>query len=395
MNLSSYFHGVCIINIKGYSLNRLINICINNNLNYKVKQKKLDFLFYIPYKEKNRFLLYVNKLNLSYEIIKEKGFPMLYCRFKVRYWVLLFLLLLIGVLHKFSLYIWKIDVIGTSNYTSEQISNYVSAKLIPFGTEKKNINCNELEEALRIKYNNLGWINCFIEGTKLTIEVLETVPIDKNIENKTACNIVAIKDATISEAIATSGYLIVEKGMEIKKGDILVTGVMPIYNDYGEEQGTKYCAANGSIYGIVAYDYKDSIQLMQNINIPIISHSKYSVFFGGVAVDLSFDQNDNTITEYKQFKIGQTYLLPVSICKKKNVKYKEKTIEITQDEAKQIANNHLQKYIYDLRKKGVEIIQNNVKIQVVNGHCIANGQIICKEQIGIAVPIDCDSQGEE
>ena len=49
----------------------------------------------------------------------------------------------------------------------------------------------------------------------------------------------------------------------------------------------------------------------------------------------------------------------------------------------------------ELRKKGVEIIQNNVKIHIVNGRCIASGQIICKEQIGIAVPIDGESRGEE
>ena len=57
--------------------------------------------------------------------------------------------------------------------------------------------------------------------------------------------------------------------------------------------------------------------------------------------------------------------------------------------------DNLQNYISELRKKGVEIIQNNVKIHIVNGRCIASGQIICKEQIGIAVPIDGESRGEE
>lgn len=394
MNWGYYLKGISIIAVTGDNLNRLINLCSLNNIHYKLQKTKSSYQFFIPYKEKEDLLTYIHKLGLSYEIIEEKGFPILYFKYKVRYWVLLLCVLFVCVLYKFSLYIWNIEVVGTSNYTSEQILNYVRTNSVPFGSKKKSINCNKLEEALRLQFNNLGWINCSIEGTKLTIEVLETIPPNNYKINTEACNIVAIKDATVYDAIATSGYLVTEKGMEVKKGDVLITGVIPVYSDYGDVQGTKYIAANGTVYGMVTYEYKDIIPLLETVNIPQKGKSIYSIEIGGFSLNVPA-YNKNTITEHHQIKIGKTYYLPISICKKTKVTYEDKTIELTEENAIQIANENLQKYMQDLRKKRVEIVQNNVKIHIVNGQCVSNGQIICKEQIGIAIPIDCENQGEE
>ena len=391
----SYIKGSSIFEISGENRNRLINVCTKNDILLLVKYKLNKCLFYVHFKDKDRFLIYVKKLGLHYKLIKEKGLPILYYKYKVRYWVFVFLIGFALLLWKFSLYIWNIKVIGTSNYTSEQILKYVSTYEVPIGTKISEIDCTLLEKSLRQKYDNLGWINCYITGTQLTIEVLETIPPMEAKSNDSPCNIIAIKNATITDAIATSGYLLVEKGMEVSKGDTLITGILPIYNDYGEEQGTRFIAANGYVYGLVTYEYKDIINKNQVQKIATKNKTKYSISLGSIHL-FDFDKGKtNIVTEYKQLKIGKAYYLPISLCKKEYTTYIEKTVCLSDQELKNQSMDNLQNYILELRKKGVEIIQNNVKIHIVNGRCIASGQIICKEQIGIAVPIDGESRGEE
>lgn len=394
MKLFSLFGGYSVIKIDGNNINRLVNICSTKNIAYTIKNSDKACFIKVHYKDRHILFFYIQKLGMSYTIKKEKGIWFVLARYKIRYWILIFTIIVSMLVWKFSLYIWKIEVKGTNNYTKEQILNYVSTYEVPLGTKRKAIDCKKLERALRLKYNALGWINCYIEGTKLTVEVLETVPQTYATINEVPCNIVAAKDATVRDAIATSGYLLVENGMQVKKGDILITGVMPIYNDYGEKQGTQFLAANGSVYGNVKYDYKDTVFLEQTIEAPKEKKVKYSIFFGGIAINNSKRQ-ENKLIEYKQLKIGKTYYLPIVFCKEKIMEYQANTIELSEEQAKKEATNHLQEYMYRLRKKGVEIIQNNVKIHIVNGRCIASGHFLCKEQIGIAVPIDCSSQGEE
>lgn len=395
MDLGSVCKGKCIIEVSGNNINRLINICNVNNILYKLSYMNSCIQFCITYSDKDKFLEYIKKLDLNYKILKERGIPILYFKYKVRYWVLLFLVSTILLLYKFSLYIWKIEIVGTSKYTSEEILEYVCTRLSPIGTKKSTIDCNELEAKLREYYTDLGWINCSIDGTKLTVEVLETIPPNYVEDNKTACNIISTKNAVIYDTIVTNGYLVAEKGMEVKKGDVLITGIMPIYNDYGEEQGTRCCPANGNVFGIVSYDYEDTIDINETIQIPVKSKSRYSIEIGKLSFEFPNKQSDNTITEYKQLKIGKTYYLPITVCKRTNIKYKENVVHLTEENAKAMANDNLQKYMMELRKKGVEIIQNNVKIHIENDRCIAIGQIICIEKIGIAVPIDCEDQGED
>lgn len=393
MKYISFINGTIVFLISDKAINRLINICTKNNLLFVVKNQKNGYLFYIPFREKTRFISFLDKLLIDYKIIKEKGIPILYFKYKIRYWVLLFLSIILIVLWKFSLYIWCIEITGTTNHTREELLEYVSKILVPLGTKKSEIDCNRIEEELRQKYVDLGWIDCSVEGTKLKICVLETIPQDNKQLNTSPCNIIANKDSTVYEAIATNGYLLVEKGKNVKKGDVLITGIMPKYNDYGEETGTRYEAANGTIYGIVSYNYNNVIDLEQTIKYPIKEKTIYSICLGGLL--LSKEDIENTFTEYRQFKIGKTYYLPIAICKKKVINYSEKHIHLTETEAKELANVNLQKYIEDLRKKSVVIMQNNVKIHIENGQCIAVGQILCKEQIGIAIPINCEDQGEE
>ena len=47
----------------------------------------------------------------------------------------------------------------------------------------------------------------------------------------------------------------------------------------------------------------------------------------------------------------------------------------------------LQNYIENLRKKGVEILENNVTIKCDENRCIASGTLVVREKIGVPDPL--------
>lgn len=77
--------------------------------------------------------------------------------------------------------------------------------------------------------------------------------------------------------------------------------------------------------------------------------------------------------------------------------YETKTY--TEEEARKKQEQLLQTYIADLKKKGVEILENNVTIECKDGECLASGILVVREILGAAEtfgnPGRDDSENEE
>ena len=60
----------------------------------------------------------------------------------------------------------------------------------------------------------------------------------------------------------------------------------------------------------------------------------------------------------------------------------------TQEEADAIAQQHLSEFLEKLRKKGVQIVENNVKIGIDGDFCKAAGKLLIEEKIGARTPTE-------
>ena len=82
---------------------------------------------------------------------------------------------------------------------------------------KSKVDCEELEEQLRKDFEDIAWISCSLEGTKLSIEITETLNVFTDTSMKEPCNIIASKDCTISDIVTASGTPVVTAGTDVKK----------------------------------------------------------------------------------------------------------------------------------------------------------------------------------
>ena len=164
-------------------------------------------------------------------------------------------------------FIWLIDINGNSLITDSTILTYLEDQGASFGTKKKVIDCEQLEESLRTEYPDIIWASVRLKGSKMTIDLQENLITGETDTSKQtakpegAYDIVAEKDAIISSIVTRRGTPNVKTKSKVKAGDILVSSRLDIYNDSNEITSHVYVTADADILGQTVYTYQDSFPL--------------------------------------------------------------------------------------------------------------------------------------
>lgn len=182
----------------------------------------------------------------------------------------------------------------------------------------------------------------------------------------------------------------VSVGDTVKKGDLLVKGELEILDDSGEVSGYQYCASDADIFLKTSYEYREKIRLKrkekhysgkekQKIGLRV---GKWQMYLPGAGKKMeTFD----TVTEMHPLCIFQNFYLPVSFEKQQFFEYTYETVTLTEEEASAMAEKDLYDFLNKIQEKGVQIFENNVKIEFDTNYCIAKGSVILIEKAGKSV----------
>ena len=277
-----------------------------------------------------------------------------------------------------------ISITGGSKHTPESLIKFLDENQIHTGMRKSTIDCKAIEDKIRLSYNDIGWVSAEIRGTRLIIKITETnmpAPAQKAQEPS---HIIASKDAIIKSIITQTGEPKVKPGDIVKKGDILVSGVLEIMDDFDEIINKKPVIANASIRCKSYYDYKDSFS-MDYIEKKFTGKTKKSYYLSFSDKKLflynprySYDNYDIIIDEVK-IHITDTFYLPFRYGSLKAIEFEKSCKKYTKDQAIEIAKARLYRYIEKLIEKDVSIIENNVTISIIDNRCVTQGRIIVEE----------------
>lgn len=398
--IMKWLRGFLIITISGSAQDRFLNICSRNNIiMWNVKPTENGTNVYISRRNYKQMLPYAEKTGVELKINDKRGLPFFFYKYRKRKCFALCLLLCICTIYAFTLFIWDINISGETVYTKEQIRQDIIDNYISLGTFKRNVDCAKLEKELRERYDQIAWISCEIKGTQLNISLTETIEPHMIRESETPCNIIAVKGGLVTDIITRSGTAVVSGGDEVKKGDILITGVVNIYNDFDELLDTQYLPSSGDVYAIIEYQYEDSFSMEYYDKEYEQKECKYyGIGFGEnffMPIQPKSEKNVELVTEDKKLVLAGDFYLPVSVRRTITRKYTPVLKKYTEEEARDKARRRQEVFLSDLRKKGVEILENNVTINIVNGNCVASGVIVARELIGVPSEITIIEQEGE
>ena len=350
-------------------------------------ENEISFMTGLRNKRRVRELLDRSRnVGIRYDI-ELMGLPRLLYLYRKRMGLAAGILLSIVLLMLSGMFVWTIDIRGNIRLTDGEVremlrrSGFYEGMLIS-DSDADRIRVNVINDHPEISY-----ITFFISGTHALVTVSEReLPPDTSKDNN-PYNLVAKRDGVITGSVVSEGMTVVKKGDFVKKGDLLVSGIV-------ELQTTSYKAvhAKGEVY---AQTYREF-----SVDIPYSSFEKEytgrekykrSIDILGFDIPL-FLSPDSGYEKYDAFKRTENAVLwdcirlPFRINETLFAEYETKLCHFTREEAEKKAFDAYKKYIerelnvYEKIKEEVEVTETDNGIEL---RCM----LWCIEDIALQKPI--------
>lgn len=397
-----YTGGYLRIRLVGFSPERFLNLCMANQIViWDLRYQDNGYQFLVTVKDYRRVRPLVKKAQVHLRIMGRYGLPFflhqnrrrkLYAAGVAAFFLILFIM---------SRFIWNITLDGNYHFTDDTLLHYLDSLDIRYGTVKSGIDCDALEESIRSQYPEIIWVSARISGTRLMIkvkenEVMGTIPVRED----TPQDLVADKSGVITRMVVRRGKAQVAVGDAVEAGQVLVSGTIPIYNDAEELVNCQYVHADADIYAQTEAGYTEKLSRFvteRSYNGKVRHGLRLRV--PGLTFLWMLPSGKETLWEmtgrYQQVTVCGDFYLPVWIDQITARQYENYERTRTQSELEIIKNQINDSKIQNLLEKGVQIIENNVKILDKSSGWEIQGSFILEEKVGTGQDIPQNMNEEE
>lgn len=381
--------GILRIKLTGYSPERFLNLCNARNIPiWDLLYQEDGYVFWMTLGGFLRVRPLVRKSQVRLRVLERAGLPFFLRRNRKRAGFAAGVCVCGISLYLLSLFIWDIQIEGNRRYTDEMITNYLQSAEITWGMLKSRVDCEGLEASLRDYFPEVTWAAARVSGTRLLIsvkenEVLSSIPQ----KDETPCNLVASRSGVIAEITVRQGKAQVKAGDAVEEGQVLVSGVIPIYDDSEAVKNIRYVHADADITAYTQYAFSENFSRIYPAQAET-GRKKWGVFLqigrwsGAFLLPAKEEEHWIYLTDTRQMKLFSSFYLPLygGIIQGREVQYYDAFY--TREEIEHVAEGIYQNFVKNLGEKGVQIIQNDVKILEGESVCRMEGIVSAKEPVG-------------
>jgi len=363
--LKNIFKNRLKINISGVNIKRLLKNIIKNN----IEIYNLNFI-----NHKNiEFTINSKKLKNLKPLLKDYRFSITnYYGFSyLKNFSFLHLGLIVGLVLFFCLiflnnnYISKIVINGTERIDNNSIIAFLSEKKIKSNTFFTKVDVEKLEIDLENNFSDISFISIIKKGTNIIINIKEKLYADEILETQ---NLISKFNGQIIKLEVKQGTSRVKVGDSVKKGDILVEGII-------ENNGAIVnCKAIAEITMKVWYTENfvfenETIERVRTGN--FIENSYYKIFNKTHIIKKSEIPYKNYDLQVKERYLFENMLFPIKI-------YKEKFYEIQENVKKNDFSLQKDAIIEVVTYNAISKVPQNVEVisQFVDIIDTQNGKIV-------------------
>lgn len=389
LTLWHYLNGYVIVEVSGFALERFMNLMMNRELDvWDVGTVGGKIQFKILASEFKSLKPIVKKAHCRVKIVHKYGLPFLMHRYKRRKFMPIGLGIFLLMIWCLSSFVWLVDVEGANRLNSMDIVNSLEEQGYGVGKWKKSLNLREAESYLVKAYPDIVWTALHFEGTRLVVEIAETVPPpDMMIDTGAVTDIVAKRDALVTSIAVYKGMPKVKKGDIVKKGDVLVAGQMPL----GAESEALYATdSKAKVTGKTVYSAQGEVSLTQ-----IKKHytnevsRKYCLKLFNRSFKL-WDQkikmqDYDTQVRLHQLHITKLFPLPFAYEVDYRIGYTKETKNLTMEEAKDMLLSQLWKEVEGSLSENANVLKREVLFKETADGVTGTLHVIAEEEIGYKV----------
>lgn len=393
LNLWNFIRGYVIINVKGYFVEKFINLCANKGIYLWDIKRKMPHSMVLKVSVKGFKSLrgIAKKTRCKVKIVRKVGIPFIKYRYRRRKSFLAGFVIFFAIIYILSSFIWVIEIHGVNKVNPQVIVDFLAKKGIKPGIFKHKFDKDKIAADMLININGLAWVDIKQTGTKIVVDTVERIPTPPMLDWSVPCNIYSKNDGVVKSIITKNGVAVVKEGDVIRKGQLLVTGIVE----------------NRLVPGDVHYVHSDAVVNVTTwyhgyaeVEINQAKRERTGAFKAGYSF-MIFSNCYNIFrasSPYKNFDYEEKpvrlafwkdYELPIEFVVKKYYEVKNKNYILTEDTAKSEASKLAIKAAEKVVPKTAKIADKKVEYQLVNENkkIAAKATIQCIEEVGEEQPI--------
>lgn len=249
-------------------------------------------------------------------VLKREGVPFFLGRLEKRKFFAAGIICFFIGIYLLSSVVWKVEVEGNDTVPTYEILQAARLQGIrPYQWTFRLKAMDEMARDLHRELPDISWIGIEKQGTRIVIKVVESARPEKR-ELLSPRHLVAGKSAVVTQVRTTKGKPVVEPNRYVKKGDILISGVI------GDEVNRQVVAAEGSVRGIVWYESRLEIPIARQYMVYTgETFQRFYLVLGGRALQLTgYNKTDYPSSDKRESRttVGwKKYTLPVGWIREK------------------------------------------------------------------------------
>ena len=393
-----YLRGYLKIKVWGYSPERFMNLCSNHHiLLWDIARQEDCYTMYISLSDFYKLRPIVKKTGTRAAVLERYGLPFFIWKMRKRKVFALGLPCCLAFLIAMSQFVWAIDFEGNISITNDVLLDFLAENGVDYGVAKNKVDIEALEAGLRENFDIITWTSARIEGTHFIVKIKENdlaveEETEDDKENWPGSNLVATQDGVVVSILTRQGVPKVTEGTSVQKGDILVSGAVPVMADDGTVREYQFCHADADValvYEIpvheeqpLLYEYKNYTNREKKDLFFSLGHKRYILKLG----ECRFVKYD-TILDSRQLCILNQIYLPFYYGFVVHREYLPVEAVYQEKKAESMLNEALSKNIVSLEEKGVQIIQKDVKIEAVGNMLVMDGYMTVQGNDGKSQPV--------
>ena len=388
--LWNYLRGYVIIIIKGFFIEKFINICARRRIHlWDVRlQSERRVTARMSISGFRLIRPVARKTGCRVRLLRKRGLPFVFSKYRRRKAFFAGAVLFFILINVLASFVWSIEITGNEKLDTVFLENALAANGIRTGALKYRIDTRRAVERMMLEIGRLSWISISIKGTKVKVEVRERGDIPEIVPRHIPCDIVAMRDGIIRQVIAKEGIEAVSEGDTVKKGQVLISGRVPVK---GEEQ-YRLVHAMGTVSARTWYEDEAPVVLTRTETVrtgrAIRDHSL--ILF---SKELDLIRKKVRFSEYvteesrKKLSIGDDLVFPFEWVTVTHFEVATLEASISEEDARETAAREAYEKALRRVPEGAEIISENIYFTEQDGKLTAKAVLECIENIGIPIRI--------
>ena len=227
MSLIEYFRSPYLIMLHANDARLILDFLITRDIPFHEQKTNGDLfslLLYAPHFKEYEHLR--GKRRYRNEIRERLGFLNLISRYKKRSGLVVGFFLALALIILSSLFVWDIDIEGAERIPEKNILEALESRGLCLGAFIPSVDTEISEDYLILDVDGLSFVSINLRGTVVQVEIREREKNTEIVDTQSPSNLIAAADGQIEALMVTGGLITVKLGETVRKGDILVSGVI-------------------------------------------------------------------------------------------------------------------------------------------------------------------------